>query len=92
MTQQHIIGEFSVLLASLEPAPAEVLSEALDYLRHEVEFGPWHLLPWLANDALALADAICLAALERGDVLGFNRRAAAAKALREFATDANLLP
>jgi hypothetical protein len=92
MTQQYIVGEFSSLLAALSPAPGEPLGDAVGSLRHEVEFGSWPMLPQLAQEALNLADAICLAALEQGDADGFCRCASTAVALRDFAVGAGLLP
>ena len=56
MTQQYIVGEFSSLLAGLQPAPDEVLGDAVGNLRHEVEFGPLPMLPRLAQEALNLTD------------------------------------
>jgi hypothetical protein len=52
MTQQYIVGEFSSLLAGLQPAPDEVLGDAVGNLRREVEFGPLPMLPRLAREAL----------------------------------------
>ena len=92
MTQQYIVGEFSSLLAGLQPAPDEVLGDAVGNLRHEVEFGPLPMLPRLAQEALNLTDMICRAALEHGDAEGFCRYLGAAVALRDFTVDAGLLP
>ncbi len=91
MTQQHIVGEFSALLAGLPPAP-ELLGDALGELRHEVEFSPLPMLPRLAQKALDLTDAICRTALEQGDADLFYRYVAAAIAFREFGVGADLLP
>jgi hypothetical protein len=93
MTQQYIVGEFSVLLAELQPVPSSAsLSGAVGNLRHEVEFGSLSMLSRRAGEATTLADMICWAALEEGDVDGFRRCADAAITLREFAVSANLLP
>jgi hypothetical protein len=92
MTQQYIAGELSSLLAELQPAPSASLSRAVRDLRRQIELGPVPVLPRLAPEAIALTDAMCQDALERGDVSGFSRRACAAAALREYATSANLLP
>jgi hypothetical protein len=92
MTQQYIAGEFSSLLAELEPAPSALLAIAVHDLRREIELGPLPVLPRLAQEALTLTDAICRLALEQGDVGGFSRHVSAAIALREFAVCANLLP
>ena len=91
MTQQYIVGEFSLLLAGLQPVGDELLREAVGRLRHEVECGPPPMLSWLAREAMALTDSICWAALEQGDVGGFCRYADTAAALREFAANAHLL-
>jgi hypothetical protein len=92
VTQQYIVGEFSSLLAGLQPAPVTLLGDAVSNLRHEVEFSPLPMLPRLAQEALDLTDTICLAALEQGDADGFCRCVGVAIALREFAVGASLLP
>jgi hypothetical protein len=92
MTQQYIVGEFSSLLAELQPAPSALLGDALHDLRRDVELGPPPVLPRLAQEAMTLSDMICWAALEQGDVSGFSRYVGAAVALREFTVSANLLP
>ena len=91
MTQQYIVGQFSLLLAELQPAPGEWLVVVGD-LRREVESSPLPMLPQLAHEAIDLTDLICWAALEQGDVGGFCRYATAAVALREFTANAGLLP
>jgi hypothetical protein len=92
VTQQYLVGEFSSLLAGLQPAPDESFGDAVGKLRHEVEFSPLRMLPRLAHEALELTDLISWAALEHGDAEGFRRCATTATALRDFAVDANLLP
>ena len=92
MTQQYIVGEFSSLLAELQPAPTELCGSAVDNLRREIESGQWGQLPWLAQEALALADMICWVALEQGNASGFHRYSETAVALRDFTASANLLP
>ena len=92
MTQQYIVGEFSSLLAELQPAPTELFASAVDNLRREIESGPWAQLPWLAQEALTLADMICWVALEQGDASGFRRYSETAVALGDFSASANLLP
>ena len=91
MTQQYIVGEFTSLLADLQPAPGEWLV-AVDDLRREVESSAVRMLPPLADKAMNLTDTICWAALEQGDVGGFCRYATTAVALREFTENAGLLP
>ncbi len=91
MTQQYLVGEFSSLLAELQPAPGE-WPAAVDELRREVERSALSGLPRLACEAMDLTDMICWAALERGDVSGFCRCAATAVALRDFTANAGLLP
>ena len=92
MTQQYIVGEFSSLLARLQPTPVALLDDAVSDLRHEVEYSPLPMLPRLAEEALDLTDTICLAALDQGDAEGFCGCVGAAIALREFAVGASLLP
>jgi hypothetical protein len=90
VTQQHIVGEFSSLLAELQPAPG-AWSAAVDDLRQEVESSPLPRLRALADRALNLTDAICLTALEDGDVTAFRRHANTARALADFTETARLL-
>jgi hypothetical protein len=92
MTQQYIAGEFSALLAGLQSVHGGLVGQAVNHLRHEVEFGPLPMLPQLAREALALTDMTCWVALEHGDLSGFCRCADTGVALREFAASANLLP
>ncbi len=92
MTQQYIVGEFSSLLAELQPVPSASLGNALHDLRRDVELGPLTMLPRLAQEAMTLTDMICWVALEQGDVSGFCRYVGAAVALREFTVSADLLP
>ena len=73
MTQQYMIGQFSVLLEELQPLPGECLAAAVHDLRRDVEGAPLPTLPKLAHDAMNLTDMICWAALERGDPNGFCR-------------------
>jgi len=80
------------LLGDLRPDPGAPFAGAVDDLRREVETGPRAQLPWLAQEALNLADMICWDALEQGDARGFSRCAHGAVALQEFASSANLLP
>jgi hypothetical protein len=92
MTQQYLIGQFSVLLEDLQPPPSERLAASVHDLRRQVESSPLAMLPNLAREAMNLTDVICLAALERGDSQGFCRYAAGAFALWEFTDAAGLLP
>jgi hypothetical protein len=57
MTQQYIAGEFSSLLADLQPAPGEWLV-AVDDLRREVECSPVRMLPPLAHEAMNLTEVV----------------------------------
>jgi hypothetical protein len=90
VTQQYIVGEFSALLAELQPAP-QTSTAAVHDLRREVESSPLRQLPSLAHRALRLTDAICWAALEDRDVTGFSRSAKTARALGDFTENAGLL-
>lgn len=92
MTQQYLIGQFSVLLEELQPSPGDCLAAAVVELRREVEHSPVQALPELACEAIALSDRMCWGALERGDARGFCRYAKAAVALGEFTDAAGLTP
>jgi hypothetical protein len=91
VTQQYLIGQFSVLLEDLQPPPGERLAAAVHDLRREVESSPPSMLPSLAREAMSLTDAICWAALERGDSQGFCHYAAGAFALGAFTDAARFL-
>jgi hypothetical protein len=91
VTQQYIVGEFSSLVAELQPPPGEWLTAVHD-LRRKVESSPLPMLPQLAHEAVNLTDMICWAALEQGDVSGFCRYAKTAVALGDFTDNAGLLP
>lgn len=90
MTQQYIIGEFSALLADLEPTAQGRVGDAVCNLRREVERSPLARLPQLTREALELTDMLCWCTLDLGDVHGFSRCAETASALREFTVSANL--
>jgi hypothetical protein len=90
VTQQYLIGQFSVLLEELQPPAGQRLAVAVHELRCEVESSPLQMLPKLAREALDITDGICWAALEQGDREGFRRYAKAAAALGDFADSAGL--
>ncbi len=90
MTQQYIVGQFSILLEDLQPPPGEWRS-AVRELRREVESCPLSMLPRLAREAVSLTDMICWSALQQGDVGSFSDYADSAAALGEFIDDAGLL-
>jgi hypothetical protein len=90
VTQQYIVGQFSVLLESLQPPTGEWLA-AVKELRKRVESCPMSMLPELAQQAIGLSDMICWAALERGDVSGFCGYAKRAAALGDFIAEARIL-
>jgi hypothetical protein len=90
MTQQYLIGQFSVLLEGLQPAAGERRADVVRDLRRQVESSPFWMLPKLAHDAMHLSDTVCWDALERGDGTGFGRYAKAAAALGDFTESAGL--
>ena len=90
MTQQYIVGQFSVLLEDVQPPSGEWL-EAVRELRGEVESCPLSMLPRLAREALGLTDLMCWSALEQGNLDGFRGCARSAAALGEFIDNARLL-
>jgi hypothetical protein len=90
VTQQYLIGQFSLLLEDLQPPAGEWLA-AVRRLRSQVESCPVSVLPRLAQEAVSLTDGICWAALENGDVSGFDGYAKRAAALGEFFDNARLL-
>ena len=90
MTQQYIVGQFSVLLEDLQPPSGKWLA-AVRKLRSEVESCPLSMLPQLAQEAIGLTDRICWSAVEQGDVSSFCGYARSAAALGEFLDNARLL-
>ncbi|HET7049553.1 MAG TPA: hypothetical protein VFI54_14915 [Solirubrobacteraceae bacterium] len=92
MTEQYLIGQFSLLLEDIAPSQGDRFAWAVHDLRAEVERSPVQMLPMLAREAMDLSDMICWGALERGDAIGFCRYAKAAVALGEFTAAAGLLP
>jgi hypothetical protein len=91
MTQQYLIGQFSVLLEDLQPPPGDLLAGTVRDLRQEVESCPVQMLAALAHEALELTDVICWAALARGDCSGFGHYAEAGVALGDFADSAGFV-
>ena len=91
MTQQYLIGQFSVLLEDMQPVSGDGYAAVVHDLRREVERSPVQALPKLAREAMVLSDMICWGALERGDAIDFCRCAKAAVALGEFTDAAGLL-
>jgi hypothetical protein len=92
VTEQYLIGQFSLLLEDMAPPSGDRLAVAVRDLRGEVEKSPVQMLPKLAREALELSDMICWGVLEGGDAVGFCRHAEAAVALSEFTVAAGLLP
>ena len=90
MTQQYIVGQFSVLLEDLQLPSGEWLA-AVRELRSEVESCPLSMLPRLAQEAMGLTDRICWSAVEHGDVSSFCGSTRSAAALGEFLDNAGLL-
>jgi hypothetical protein len=90
VTQQYIVGLFSVLLEDVQPPSGEWFA-AVRELRREVESCPLSMLPRLARKAVGLTDLMCWSALEQGDLDGFCGCATSAAALGEFIDSAGLL-
>jgi hypothetical protein len=90
VTQQYIVGQFSVLLVDVEP-PAGEWFGAVRELRREVESCPLSMLPRLARKAIGLTDLMCWSALEQGNLDGFRGCARSTAALGEFIDTAGLL-
>jgi hypothetical protein len=90
VTQQYIVGQFSVLLEDVQP-PAGEWRAAVRELRGEVESCPLSMLPRLARKAIDLTDLMCWSALEQENLDGFRGCARSAAALGEFIDSAGLL-
>ena len=90
VTQQYLVGELSVLVGELCRAARSVDPSAVAELRTRVECAePGKLAP-LVDEAIADADGLCWASLDRGDLAAFAEQAAVAGALGDFASAARL--
>lgn len=92
MTQQYLIGEFSVCLERLQAATVREAAQDVARLRHQVEMGPPAGLGAAALRALALADGLCWESLSHGDMAAFTRQSKVSAELRLFGVCARLLP
>lgn len=92
MTQQYLIGEFSVCLERLQAATVHGAADDVARLRHQVETGPSAGLGAAALRALALADGLCWESLSHGDMTAFTRQSELSAELRLFGVCARLLP
>lgn len=89
MTQQYIVGQFSILLEELQSS-SDPWPKLVGKLRQEVESSPPSALPGLAAETIDLAETICWSALEQGEVSLFYRCAKTAAALAIFIDAAHL--
>lgn len=92
VTQQHLAGELSLLLARLQRASANHASgSTFAGLRREAETVPVTALGSVATRALRLSDLACWDSVSRGDTAAFRRQAEASAELHEFGVCAGLL-
>jgi hypothetical protein len=92
MTQQHLVGELSMLVAQLQAGPIDPsFAPALDQLRRDVETSPPSALPAVLIRTLDLTDGLCMDSLARGDTAAFGYQAATCAQLHEFGICAGLL-
>jgi hypothetical protein len=92
MTQQHLIGELSLLLARLQAtATTEISVREIACLRREVETASLTALTEETVRALQLVDDLCWDSLARGDSAAFARQARICAQLGEFGVAAGLL-
>jgi hypothetical protein len=92
MTQQYLAGELSVLLAHLQAVTTtELAGHDAWSLRHAAETEPIPALRSVTVRAVALANGLCWASLNRGDVAAFTRQAAVCAELHDFGVCAGLL-
>lgn len=93
MTQDYIIGEFSLRLMQLQAAASNDESAGeFARLRMEAEAAPIDAMPVIAVRALELVRGLCGGSLARGDLRALTNQATKAAELREFAIAASLLP
>jgi len=91
MTQQYLVGQFSLLLGELERVAAD-WQPTVHELRRNAEHSPIALLPEFADEALSLIDDMCWASLLQGDAPRFDGCGALAAELSEFIDSACLIP
>ncbi len=91
MTQEYLVGEFSVRLEMLQAASSAAEGAAVGKLRREVEEHPPGWLGPAMVRALAIADGLCWDSLSCGDLTAFDRQARAGAELRDFGVCAGLL-
>ncbi|QHE74048.1 hypothetical protein GFS60_07735 (plasmid) [Rhodococcus sp. WAY2] len=92
MTEQYLVGEFSLLLTQLHAAATNPgVRDRIAVLRRQVELlPPTALSPALAG-AMSLADASCWESLTQGDTAAFACQAAVSAELCEFGVCSGLL-
>ncbi len=92
VTQQYLIGELSLLLASVVAAAKTrtCVDEAVR-LRRLAETSSLRELPAIAVRAIHLTNALCWASLSHGDLAAFNDQAELAGRLLEFAVCSDLI-
>ena len=91
MTQDYLIGEVSICLQRLEAAAGDEAVNDIARLMYEVEAGPPTVLTAVLTRALAVADGMCWASLERGDAHAFVCQARASADLWQFGICARLI-
>ena len=92
MTQQHLVGELSLILGEVQVVAAnEAAVRDVVRLRQEAETTSPAALGPVVVRAVTLIDRLCWDALTRGEVAAFIREAAICDELWEFGVCAGLL-
>jgi hypothetical protein len=92
MTQQHLLGELSLILGELQAvSTSEAAAREIALLRREVETGAFGALPSVMARALELTQGWWRDAWLRGDPAASGREAAICAELWEFAVCAGLV-
>ncbi len=92
MTQQHLVGELSLILGEVQVVAAnEAAVRDVVRLRQEAETTSPAALGPVVVRAVTLIDRLCWDALTRGEPAAFIREAAICAELREFGVCAGLL-
>ena len=92
VTQQYLVGELSLLLSNVAAvAGDDACAREIVQLRYATEALPPSELAGVAIRALRLVDALCWAALCRGDIGAFNDQVEVTGRLYEFGVCAGLL-
>jgi len=92
MTQQYLVGEFSLILGELQAvATSEAAVRDVAQLRQEAESTPPTALGLVVLRAVKLVDRLCWETLQQGEIEAFIREMTICAELWEFGVCAGVL-